>query len=92
MPADIAALIELIKKRAIELAYLYTLLYILEADIDTRRALENVRRVPFLEKHSVRVEHSREAVQDQIYQVEAEIGTFGELMLKMSRNQADKSS
>lgn len=90
MPTDIAAAIELLKKRSLELAYLYTLLYILEADIDVRRALEGVQRVPFLEKHSVRVEHSREAVQQQIQQVEAEIGTFGELLMRMARNEAAK--
>lgn len=87
MPTDIAAAIELLKKRSLELAYLYTLLYILEADIDVRRALEGVQRVPFLERHSVRVEHSREAVQEQIQQVEAEIGTFGELLMRMARNE-----
>ncbi|MCC6603093.1 MAG: hypothetical protein IT327_07780 [Anaerolineae bacterium] len=90
MPTDIAAAIELLKKRSLELAYLYTLLYILEADIDVRRALEGVRRVPFLEKHSVRVEHSREAVQEQIQQVEAEIGTFGDLLMRMARNEVAK--
>ena len=88
MPVDIAALTEMIHKRAKELAYLYTLLYILEADIDVRRALEGVQRVPFLEKHSVRVEHSREAVQNMVAQVEAEIATFGPLMLRMARNEA----
>lgn len=90
MPTDITAAIELLKKRSIELAYLYTLLYILEADIDVRRALETVQRVPFLEKHSVRVEHSREAVQQQIEQVEAEIGTFGDLLMRMARNEVAK--
>ena len=90
MPTDIAAAIELLKKRSLELAYLYTLLYILEADIDVRRALETVQRVPFLEKHSVRVEHSREAVQGQIQQVEAEIGTFGDLLMRMARNEVAK--
>jgi hypothetical protein len=60
MPVDIAAIVELLKKRAKEFAYLHLLLYILEADIDVRRALEGVQRVPFLEKHSIRVEHSRE--------------------------------
>lgn len=90
MPTDIAAAIELLKKRSLELAYLYTLLYILEADIDVRRALEGVQRVPFLEKHSVRVEHSREAVQQQIEQVEAEIGTFGDLLMRMARNEVAK--
>jgi hypothetical protein len=90
MPTDITAAIELLKKRSLELAYLYTLLYILEADIDVRRALEGVQRVPFLEKHSVRVEHSREAVQQQIEQVEAEIGTFGDLLMRMARNEVAK--
>ena len=88
MPTDIAAAIELLKKRSLELAYLYTLLYILEADIDVRRALEGVRRVPFLEKHSVRVEHSREAVQQQVQQVEGELDSLAELLLKMARNEA----
>lgn len=87
MPVDIDAAIELIKKRTVELAYLYTLSYILEADIDVRRALEGVQRVPFLEKHSVRVEHSREAVQEQLAHVEAEIGSLGMLLVKMARNE-----
>ncbi|MCB0043829.1 MAG: hypothetical protein KDD92_00180 [Caldilineaceae bacterium] len=87
MTTDIVDAIELLKKRSLELAYLHTLLYILEADIDVRRALEAVQRVPFLEKHSVRVEHSREAVQEQIQQVEAEIGTFGDLLMRMARNE-----
>lgn len=89
MPKDIAALIELLKKRAKEFAYLNLLLYILEADIDVRRALESIQRVPFLEKHSVRVEHSREAVQEQLAQVEAELNSTAELLLKMARNEAN---
>ncbi len=88
MPADITAAIDLLKKRAKEFAYLNLLLYILEADIDVRRALEAVQRVPFLEKHSVRVEHSREAVQEQIEHVEAEIESTVELLLKMIRTEA----
>lgn len=87
MPVDIAAIVELLKKRAKEFAYLHLLLYILEADIDVRRALEGVQRVPFLEKHSVRVEHSREAVQQQVQQVEAEINSLAELVLKAARNE-----
>lgn len=87
MPVDIVALIELLKKRAKEFAYLHLLLYILEADIDVRRALEGVQRVPFLEKHSIRVEHSREAVQQQARQVEAEIESLAELVLKAARNE-----
>ena len=90
MPADIAAAIELLKKRAIELAYLHTLLYILEADIDVRRALEGIQRVPFLEKHSVRVEHSREAVQEQIQHVEAEIEGTVALLLKIIRREPNE--
>jgi len=90
MPTDIAALVELLKKRALEFAYLNLLLYILDADIDVRRALEAVQRVPFLEKHSVRVEHSREAVQAQTRQVEAEINSLAELMLKAARNEATR--
>lgn len=88
MPTDITAAIELLKKRAKEFAYLHLLLYILEADIDVRRALEAVQRVPFLEKHSVRVEHSREAVQEQLGHVEAEIHSTVELLMKMARNEA----
>lgn len=88
MPTDIAALIELLKKRAKEFAYLHLLLYILDADIDVRRALESIQRVPFPEKHSVRVEHSREAVQEQLAQVEAELNSTAELLLKMARNEA----
>lgn len=88
MPTDIAALVELLKKRAKEFAYLHLLLYILEADIDVRRALEGVQRVPFLEKHSVRVEHSREAVQQQAQEVEAELHSLAELVMKIARNEA----
>lgn len=88
MPTDITAAIELLKKRSLELAYLYTLLYILEADIDVRRALEGVQRVPFLEKHSVRVEHSREAVQQQVQEVEAEMCSLAELVVRIARNEA----
>lgn len=87
MPTDIAALVELLKKRAKEFAYLHLLLYILEADIDVRRALEGVQRVPFLERHSIRVEHSREAVQQQVQQVGAEIDSLAELLLKAARNE-----
>jgi len=87
MPVDIAAIVELLKKRAKEFAYLHLLLYILEADIDVRRALEGVQRVPFLEKHSVRVEHSREAVQQQVQQVDGEINSLAELVLKAARNE-----
>jgi hypothetical protein len=87
MPTDIAALVELLKKRAKEFAYLHLLLYILEADIDVRRALEGVQRVPFLERHSIRVEHSREAVQQQVQQVDAELDSLAELLLKMARNE-----
>ncbi len=90
MPTDIVALIELLKKRAKEFAYLHLLLYILEADIDVRRALESIQRVPFPEKRSVRVEHSREAVQEQLAQVEAELNSTAELLLKMARNEVAK--
>jgi len=89
MPTDIAALIELLKKRAKEFAYLHLLLlYILEADIDVRRALEGVRRVPFPEKRSVQVEHSREAVQQQVQEVEAEMCSLAELVVRIARNEA----
>lgn len=88
MPKDIIDAIELLKKRAKEFAYLHLLLYILDADIDVRRALESIQRVPFPEKHSVRVEHSREAVQEQLAQVEAELSSTAELLLKMARNEA----
>jgi hypothetical protein len=53
-----------------------------------RRALEGVQRVPFLERHSIRVEHSREAVQQQVQQVDAELDSLAELLLKMARNEA----
>lgn len=88
MPTDIMDAIELLRKRAKEFAYLHLLLYILDADIDVRRALESIQRVPFPEKHSVRVEHSREAVQEQLAQVEAELSSTAELLLKMARNEA----
>lgn len=88
MPKDIIDAIELLKKRAKEFAYLHLLLCILDADIDVRRALESIQRVPFPEKHSVRVEHSREAVQEQLAQVEAELSSTAELLLKMARNEA----
>jgi hypothetical protein len=88
MPTDIAALVELLKNRAKELGLLHALLHFLEGDIETRRALEAFQRVPFLARHSVRVERSREAVQEQVRQVEAEIDGLAELMVKMARNEA----
>lgn len=90
MPTEIGDAIELLKKRAKEFAYLHLLLYILEANIDVRRALEGIQRVPFEGKQSVQVEHSREAVQEQAQQVEAEMHSMVELLLKMARNEAAK--
>lgn len=91
MPVDIQQAVELLKRRAMEFAYLRLLLYILEADIDVRRMLEAFQRAPFLERHSVRVERSRERVQEQLKQVESEINGIVELLIKIARNEADGS-
>jgi len=88
LSVDIQEAIELIKRRATEYAYLQMLLYILEMDIDVRRVLEQFQRAPFLERHSVRVERSREEEQEQLKRVEAEIESAVQLLLKIVRNEA----
>lgn len=89
MPQDMATAVELLKKRALEYAYLQTLLYVLDIDIDVRRKLEErFRHTEFLDRHSIRVEKSREDEQAQLAHVEAEIDGVAMLMVKIARNEA----
>lgn len=89
MPKDMAAAVELLKKRALEYAYLQTLLYVLDIDIDVRRKLEEkFRYTEFLDRQSIRVERSREDEQAQLRLVEAEIDSVVMLMVKIARNEA----
>ena len=64
---------QLVKERALEYAYVKMLLYVLDIDIDIRRALETLQAAPFLEKHSIRVEYSREEEQARLVAVDQEL-------------------
>lgn len=89
MATDMAAAVELLKKRALEYAYMQTLLYVLDIDIDVRRKLEEkFRYTEFLDRQSIRVERSREDEQAQLRLVEAEIDSVAMLMVKIARNEA----
>jgi tRNA U34 5-carboxymethylaminomethyl modifying enzyme MnmG/GidA len=86
---DLIQAIELLKKRALEYAYLQVLLYVLDIDIDVRRKLEEkFRYTEFLDRQSIRVERSREDEQFELERVEGEIESVVQLILKIARNEA----
>ena len=90
-PQDMYTAVALLKKRALEYAYLQTLLYVLDIDIDVRRKLEEkFRYTEFLDRQSVRVEKSREDEQAQLALLEEEINGLADLMVKIARNEATK--
>ena len=64
---------KLVKDRALEYAYVKMLLYVLEIDIDLRRGLEKLQNAPFLQRHSIRVERSREEEQDRLVAIDEEL-------------------
>lgn len=89
MAPDLIQAIELLKKRALEYAYLQVLLYVLDIDIDVRRKLEEkFRYTEFLDRQSIRVERSREDEQFELERVEGEIESVVQLILKIARNEA----
>jgi hypothetical protein len=83
--------VRLVEQRALERAYLMVLLHVLEFDIDTRRILEQLRDAPFLERHSIRVEQSRETVQEQLALVEVEFAGAVALLRKAAQSGEVKS-
>ena len=85
MALSIDQAVRLVEQRALERAYLMVLLHVLEFDIDTRRILEQLRDAPFLERHSIRVEESRETVQAELRAAEAEFGCAVELLRKVAQ-------
>ena len=69
-----------------EYALVYVMLRLLEADIDARRELEELRKLTYPEKHSVVVERTREEFQEDQRRLHAQIDAVFDLMWTRGEN------
>jgi hypothetical protein len=77
----------LLRQRAEEYGLLHFLLAVLNTDIDLRRKLEQMQRIPFRQKRSVTVEMQRELIQERIKTVSAEMDSLVNLIARTIENE-----